>query len=192
MEEVLQGVYHDTSKWQAMPSNPELEIEMLQRVALRFAAPAASQVASASPAKGATVLASTGAADALPPPASRVHKVTVDGLVTLQVEDTQDHTWRKVGVALDRGGFTIEERNRDKSTYSVRYLDPEYEASEREKRSWWDRLFNADAKVPEQQFHIVVSANGSMTAVEVQDRDGKPDNGPTARRILDQLMEQLR
>ncbi|SPE35886.1 putative Outer membrane protein assembly factor BamC [Burkholderiales bacterium] len=200
MVEILQGVYKETSKWQAAPSNPELEYEMLDRVALRFATAQPLQVATGSPASAATLAASGGAngllsstsAAAAPVPASRVHKVTVGGFVTLQVEDTQDHTWRQVGVALDRGGFTIEDRNRDKSMYSVRYLDPDYEASEKEKRSWWDRLFNADAKVPEQQFRIVVSANGPITAVEVQDHDGKPDNGPTAKRILDQLMEQLR
>ncbi len=36
MVEILTGPFHETSKWQAGPSNPELEAEMLQRLALRF------------------------------------------------------------------------------------------------------------------------------------------------------------
>ena len=191
MEEVFTSPMRDTTKWQAVPSRPELEAEMLQRVALRFASAAPLQVAVA-PSVSAPAPASAPSVPETQVSDSRVHKVTVGGVVTLQVEDSLDRTWRRVGIALDRGGFTVEERLRDKSTYAVRYLDPEYEAREREKKSWWDRIFNADAKIPEQQFRIVISANGPTTAVEVQDRDGKPDAGTTASRILDQIMEQLR
>ena len=193
MEEIFTSPMRETTKWQAVPPRPELEAEMLQRVALRFASAAPLQVAVA---PSSSVAAASATAPASVPettvPDSRVHKVTVDGLVTLQVEDSLDRTWRRVGIALDRGGFTVEERIRDKNTYAVRYLDPDYEAREREKKGWWDRIFNADAKIPEQQFRIVMSTNGPTTAVEVQDRDGKPDAGTTAVRILDQIMEQLR
>jgi len=191
MEEVFTSPLHETTKWQAVPPRPELEAEMLQRVALRFASAAPLQVAVA-PSSSAVAPASPASVPETSVSDSRVHKVTVGGMVTLQVEDSLDRTWRRVGIALDRGGFTVEERIRDKTTYAVRYLDPEYEAKEREKKSWWDRIFNADSKIPEQQFRIVMSANGPTTAVEVQDPDGKPDAGTTAVRILDQIMEQLR
>jgi outer membrane protein assembly factor BamC len=202
MVEVVTGIYHDSSKWQARPSDPELESEMLHRLALRFApvqplrvavasgtADAAAMVAAVpAPAPATASVAGENASSA----ASRVHQVASGGVMTLQVEDTLERTWRQVGVALDRGSFTIEDRKRDKSVYAVRYLDPEYELSEREKRSWWNRVFNSDAKVPEQQFLIALSANGATTIVEVQDKDGRPDSSPTAQRILSQLMEQLR
>lgn len=195
MEEVFTSPMRETTKWQTVPPRPELEAEMLQRVALRFASAAPLQVAvAASPSTAAAAVAPANPTSVpeVPVPESRVHKVTVGGVVTLQVEDSLDRTWRRVGIALDRGGFTVEERIRDKNTYAVRYLDPDYEAREREKKSWWDRIFNADSKIPEQQFRIVMSANGPTTAVEVQDPDGKPDAGSTAVRILDQIMEQLR
>ncbi|HXY22901.1 MAG TPA: outer membrane protein assembly factor BamC [Burkholderiaceae bacterium] len=196
MEEVFTSPLHENTKWQAVPPRPELEAEMLQRVALRFASAAPLQVAVAPSSSAASASAVAPTSPASVPETSvsdsRVHKVTVGGMVTLQVEDSLDRTWRRVGIALDRGGFTVEERIRDKTTYAVRYLDPEYEAKEREKKSWWDRIFNADSKIPEQQFRIVMSANGPTTAVEVQDPDGKPDAGTTAVRILDQIMEQLR
>jgi len=206
MEEVFVSPLRDQTKWQWVPPRPELEAEMLQRIAVRFSTPplqvaVAPSVNAAAPASkpSATDAGSQGATVALaaptPTPAApseaRVHKVTVGGVVTLQVEDSVDRTWRRVGIALDRSGFTIEERNRDKSSYGVRYLDPEYEASEREKRSWFDKLFKSDAPIPEQQFRIVMSANGTTTTVEIQDHDGKPDTSKTAMHILDQLMEQL-
>src|SRR5208283_4853888 len=100
LEEVFEGPLHETTKWQFHPESPELEAEMLQRVALRFVP--------VQPVQAAVAPSSAAPAD------SRVHKVTAGGLVTLQVEDTLDHTWRKVGLALDRGGFTIEDRSRDK------------------------------------------------------------------------------
>jgi outer membrane protein assembly factor BamC len=200
MEEVLQGVYKDSSKWQMRPADPELEVEMLRRLAVRLmpAQPlrvaVADGTAAAATAVAPAAVASTAAEDKalLSPAPSRVHKVASGGAMTLQVEDSIDHVWRQVGGALDRGGFTVEERRREKRIYAVRYLDPDYEASEREKRSWWDRVFNSDAKVPEQQFLIALTSTGSATSIEVQDRDGRPDGGATARRIVDQLMEQLR
>lgn len=200
MVEIVTGVYHDSSKWQRAPGDPELEAEMLRRLALRFtpAQPLRVAVATESSAAAASAAAVAGAAApaaaaAVPTTATeRVHKVNAGGVTVLQVEDSMDRTWRMVGVALDRGGFTVEERRRDQHVYAVRYLDPDYEASEREKKSWWDRLFNSDAKIPEQKFLIALSANGATTVVEVQDKDGRPDSGPTSRRIIDQLLEQMR
>jgi len=199
LEEVFTSPQKDTTKWQARAPDPELEAILLQRVALRFAAVqpavAVAPAATAAPAVPAAPAAATAAVAAAAPAAAgdaRVHKVTAGGQVTLQIEDDLEHAWRRVGIALDRGGFTIEDRSRDKHQYSVRYLDPEYEASEKEKRGWWDRLFNADAKIPEQEFQIAVTANGVVSVVEVRGKDGKPDNGSTAHRIIDQLVEDLR
>ena len=204
LDEVFTSPQKDTTKWQVRPADPELESILLQRIALRFAAvqPAVAIAPAPAAAPAAAVAAATATAPAPAPTVpvanvdARVHKVTAGGVVTLQLEDDLEHSWRRVGIALDRGGFTIEDRSRDKHQYTVRYLDPEYEASEKEKRGWWDRIFNADAKIPEQQFQIAMapSATGAapITVVEVRDRDGKPDNGATARHILDQLMEDLR
>jgi outer membrane protein assembly factor BamC len=214
LDEVLTSPQQETTRWQVRPSDPELEAILLQRVALRFAAvqpavapapavpgaPVASAAPVVAPAAAPAVspvaapaVAAAPAIAAAPPAATgRVHKVTAGGFVTLQLEDDIEHSFRRVGIALDRGGFTIEDRSREKHQYAVRYLDPDYEASEKEKRGWWDRIFNSDAKIPEQKFQIAMAANGPVTVVEVNDKDGRPDNGATAQRILDQLMEDLR
>jgi outer membrane protein assembly factor BamC len=202
LEEVYDSPAKDSTKWQYHAPDPELEAAMLQRLALHFmpVQPFAVAVAPAAlPAAGAPAAPASAPAATQPAPAVQessinpgVHKVTAAGVVSLQVEDSLERTWRRVGIALDRGGFTVEDRRRDKGSYSVRYLDPDYEQAERERKSWWDKIFNSDAKVPEQQFQIVMSANGAITAVEIQDKDGKPDSSDTAKHILDQIMEQLR
>ncbi len=40
-----------------------------------------------------------------------------------------DRAWRRIGLALDRGGFTVEDRDRSQGVYFVRYIDPEIEAA---------------------------------------------------------------
>jgi outer membrane protein assembly factor BamC len=198
MVEILQGLNHETSKWQVAPSSPDLELEQLQRLKLRLmpqqavavasvtstsstaVAPAAVSVVKAEPAAASTTMAS-----------DLAHKVSVDGVLTVQLEDTPERAWRRVGVALDRLGFTIEDRLRDKHAYTVRYLDPDYEAAEREKRSWWNRVFNAEAPVPEQQFRISLTQKNNLVIVQVQDKDGHADTSATARHIVDQLYDQL-
>ena len=203
LDEVYTSPQKDTTKWQVRAPDPELEAILLQRVALRFAAVQPAVAVAPAPAIAVAVASTSAAAPAAAvAPAvpgvpativeSRVHKITAGGYVTLQIEDDLEHAWRRVGIALDRRGFTIEDRSREKHQFSVRYLDPEYEASEKEKRGWWDRVFNSDAKIPEQEFLISVTRDGVVSVVEVRGKDGKSDNGPTARRIVDQLEEDLR
>ena len=146
-EEVITSPLRDTTKWQARPADPQLEAILLQRIALRFAPLQAVAVAAApapAPAAAPAVAAAPAPAAPVAVPAAavveaRVHKVNVGGFETLQLEDDLETSLRRVGIALDRDGFTIEDRSREQHRYAVRYLDPDYEASEREKRSWWDQ-----------------------------------------------------
>ena len=46
-----------------------------------------------------------------------------DGTEALQVNEPFDRAWRRVGLALDRVGFTVEDRDRQKGQYFVRYAD---------------------------------------------------------------------
>jgi outer membrane protein assembly factor BamC len=123
---------------------------------------------------------------------TKVQKTTLEGFPALQVDEPFDHAWRRIGLALDRGGFTVEDRDRTKGLYFVRYLDPDYEAAERAKRGLFARIFNSDAKVTAQQFRVALATRDAGTAVKVLDKDGKPDASATADRILNQISEQLK
>ena len=107
--------------WTPSPPNPQLEAEFLERlmVALGTPAPAAAQAL---------------AADSKAPDRARIDTGT-DG-VRLVVDDTFDRAWRRVGLALDRTGFTVVDRDRSKGLYFVRYANPEPREEEKPKGGW--------------------------------------------------------
>ncbi len=43
----------------------------------------------------------------------------------LVVDDPFDRAWRRVGLALDRSGFTVVDRDRSTGIYFVRFSDPD-------------------------------------------------------------------
>ena len=185
MVEVFTTAAQDSTKWQPRPSDPELEAELLQRLALRFAAqPAAPVTVAAAPGAVPVVAARPEIARLLPADAANPARVAID--------EPFDRAWRRVGLALDRGGFTVEDRDRARGTYFVRYVDPAQEVQQREKRGWLARLFDRDVKVEAQQFRVLISAAGEGSVVTVQDREGRPDASATAGRILAQINDQMR
>ena len=187
MIEVYTSNAQDRTMWQPRPSDPEMEAELLQRLAQRFAPPA-------QPAAAAAVAAATPAASAAPPAPEVARLLPADGPqpARVRIDEPFDRAWRRVGLALDRGGFTVEDRDRTRGVYFVRYLDPEYEQRQRDRQGFFSRLFGLDHKVEAQQFLVRVAAEGERTDVTVQDREGKSDAGPTAGKILAQINQQLR
>ncbi len=165
--------------WQARASDPELEAEFLRRLMVRLGAQdeKAKQLA---------------AAGALPQRAAL--KKSSDGADFLQVQEPFDRAWRRVGLALDRVGFTVEDRDRQKGLYFVRYADTEaeMEAKNREK-GYLSRLFSSDPKAKPEQYRVQVKQGGSEASeVNVLNKDGAMDSSSTARRILALLLEQLK
>ena len=188
MIEVYTSNAQDNTRWQPRPTDPELEAEMLQRLMNRFAAAAPAPAVAVAAAAGAT--AAPAAAPAAVPQVAKV--VQADKEARIEVNEPFDRAWRRVGVGLDRGGFTVEDRDRAKGIYFVRYLDPDYEARERDKQGFFSKIFGQDFKVDAQQFRVFLQAAGEVTRVSVQSRDGTPETGPTAAKIIKQLNEQLR
>lgn len=190
MAEVYTTSQHENTIWQLRPAEPELEAELLRRLQLRFL-PAAPAVAAGAPAPTVAPVPDT-RVPAQPQNARLVQGAT-PGDSKVQISEPFDRAWRRVGLALDRGGFTVEDRDRTKGLYFVRYLDPEYEAKMRDKQSFFSRVFGRDPKIDAQQFRILVAANsGNGTDVSVQDKDGKPEAGATGAKILAQITEQMR
>ena len=183
LEEVYSSNDKTTTTWQPRARDPELEAEMLQRLLMRFEAGAPSTVAKAGADKAAA------AVTALP----GVSHVVKEGTEShLEVDEPFDRAWRRVGLALDRGGFTVEDRDRTKGLYFVRYLDPDYLAKQRENRGFLARVFESDPKVEAQQYRVALLTEGDRTSVHVQDKDGHPEATSAGDRILKQLDEQMR
>ena len=167
--------------WQARPSDPELEAEFLRRLMVKLGTPtdAAKQISSA----------------AAPPPEQRAQVIKGnDGTELLQVSEPFDRAWRRVGLALDRVGFTVEDRDRQKGLYFVRYADPESEM--KENRGLIARMFSSDSKVKAEQYRVQViqdpGGNSAASQVQVLSKEGAAERSKTAQRILSLLHEQLK
>jgi len=183
MEEVYTSAQQENTKWQPRPPDPELEAEMLRRLMVRFGvqeARAKSQVAKAvdKTSTRATLTKSTG------------------NQGTLALDEQFDRAWRRVGLALDRVGFTVEDRDRSKGLYYVRYIDPQIDNAQPEKKDgflsklkFWG---SGDSKKKTEQFRIQVKEVGNGAQVYVLNKDGLEENTDTSRRILSLLHEQLK
>ncbi|MBZ0070712.1 MAG: outer membrane protein assembly factor BamC [Gammaproteobacteria bacterium] len=179
MEEVLQGGAESSEGtiWKPRPSDPELEAEMLRRMMVFMGVAddkAAAQIAQPAPERA---------------PRSQL-LVEATGATALRVNEGFSRAWREVGLALDRVGFTVEDRDRSGGLYFVRYNDP---LKEDRKRGFLSKLkfWGDDEPADAEQYRILLSAEGDRTLVTVQNSKGERDNSPTAKRILTLVHEQM-
>ena len=117
MQEEFTTAQQDRTMWQPRPSDPELEAEFLRRLMVRLGAQEE---------RAKQILASRSTIEL-----RAELKKGIDGLETLQVFEPFDRAWRRVGLALDRVGFTVEDRDRQKGLYFVRYADADAEMDAR-------------------------------------------------------------
>ena len=163
--------------WQPRPSDPDLEAEFLRRLMVRLG----------SNEENARKMLASGA----PLPQAELKKVAESD--ALQLVEPFDRAWRRVGLALDRVGFTVEDRDRQKGLYFVRYADPEGEMAIKDReRGFLSRLFSSDPKAKPEQYRVLLQGAGSGTTVTILNKDGAADHTSTARRILSLLLEQLK
>ena len=171
--------YADAQKtntvWQPRASNSELEIEFLRRLMVKLGAtPEAAKTANASEAKTAGTQISV-----------------VDAQPSISLNDSMDRVWRRTGVALDRSGFTVEDRDRTKGVYFVRYVAPGTAGQE---PGFFDRLFSSKKEVPTlSRYRITLTSKGeAQSLIQVMDANGKPEEAANAERILKLIANELR
>jgi outer membrane protein assembly factor BamC len=101
-----------------------------------------------------------------------------------------------VGLALDRVGFTVVDRDRSQGIYYVRYIDPETDIEKTKEDGFFSKLafWRSNDKKSQQpeQFRILVSDSAEGTQVRMQDKSGAADKSETASKILGLLYEQLK
>jgi len=177
-------------QWAVMPPNPNVEAEMLSRMMIRFGT-VEGQATAAAGAPGAT--AATAAATAPSAQHARLEK-SAEG-PKLYVDDPFDRAWRRVGLALDRSGFTVVDRDRSSGLYYVRYADPDADMSKKDKeKSWLAKLqfWKTDDKDKPEQYRIKVAEQSPQSVVSVQDTAGNPEKSQAGDKILALLQEQLK
>lgn len=175
MEEVFTSQREDQTRWTTRPSDPALEAEFLSRLMVKLGAK--------------EEVARTTVAQA-PIQAPRARAVAGQG-ATLQLDDGFERAWRRVGVALDRSGFTVEDRDRTSGLYYVRYVDPK--EARREEPGFFSRLFGRDQKrATTDRYRVAVKSEGNASTVSVQNAQGAPDTGEVAQRIVKSLLDDLK
>lgn len=174
MIEVYTNTQKEDTRWQPRPADVELETEFLRRLMVRLGvSEAQSQAITAT----APVVA-----------AARV--TTANNVPVMQFEDGFDRGWRRVGLALDRTGFTVEDRNRSQGIYFVRYVEPR---ADKGQPGLISRMFGAsraeDAPV---RYRVSVVSTDNITTVTVLSSEGQPDSSENAQRILKLLADDLK
>jgi outer membrane protein assembly factor BamC len=177
--EVYVNQYRDSTVWQPRPVDPSLEAEFLRRLMVRFGATDARAQAQLTAVKK-DERAKISRADS--------------GVGTLELAEPFDRAWRRVGLVLDRVGFTVEDRDRSKGFYFVRYVASEAGPAEKQDESFLSKLaFWRSAPDPKaEQYRVFVKDRKDSSEVQVLNKDGNPDSSETAQRILSLLKEQLK
>jgi outer membrane protein assembly factor BamC len=179
VSEVYADMYRNNTVWQARPPDPGLEAEFLRRLMVRFGV-------DESRAKAQLAMVATDSKAKL--------VATESGAGSVELAEPFDRAWRRVGLVLDRVGFTVEDRDRSKGFYFVRYVDPEDDAVGKKNDSFLAKLmFWRDPPDPKAgQYRVFVKDRNDSSEVQVLNRDGGPDTSDTARRILSLLQQQLK
>jgi len=115
--------------------------------------------------------------------APRVEEVAVGGGVELRIDESFERAWRRVGLALDSGGFAVDDRDRSAGDFYVRYLDTDT-GEKREQPNLLSRWFGGGNPAQAVQYRVHLEGQGSQTMVTVLDAEGKRETSATARRML--------
>ena len=179
MEEVYTSAQKESTTWRPKAPDPQAEAEMLSALMVRLGtkedvAREAMGKAATSSAPSRPTAAATGAA----------------GATSLVVEDDFDRAWRRVGLALDRSGFSVEDRDRAAGLFFVRYVDPALAG--KEEPGFLSRWFGKAEPAPVQRLRVLLKAEGGKTTVTVQNSQGAPETGAAARRIIGEVSAALR
>ncbi|MDR7307828.1 outer membrane protein assembly factor BamC [Rhodoferax saidenbachensis] len=179
----MQEVYTNTgatatgdkqTMWQPRPADPELEAEFLRRLMVKLGMTpeqAKAQVAASTAKPTATVS-------------------TVNGQPAVLLEEGFDRAWRRVGLALDRTGFTVEDRDRKQGIYFVRYVAATSENSE---PGFFSKLFSGSGKTaPPAKYQIAVRSQGESSTVNVLDAAGAPETSAVAQRIVKVIADDIK
>lgn len=165
--------------WKPRPADPELEVEFLKRLMVRLGAPQEVANSALDQPKGAVATTITSRA-------SIEQDATQSSLV---MADAFDQGWRRVGLSLDRTNFTVEDRDRSKGIYFVRYVEPD---AEKNAPGFFAKMFGAKSKESLQKYQILVSSDNTATRVRVADTTGKILNTADAKNILKVLQSDLK
>ena len=185
LAEIYTNTAKDATVWSPRASDAELEIEFLRRLMMKLggqnlsaSAPSTSQSSTA-----ATATAMTGMA-------ADVKVIKQNNLPAIEISDGFERAWRRVGVAIDRTGFTVEDRDRAQGVFFVRYAPSGTTGKE---PGFFAKLFTSDKVIPTlAKYRIAVTSKGDVSTVLVQGADGIPETSANAEKIIKLLAAEIK
>ncbi|MFM0041278.1 outer membrane protein assembly factor BamC [Paraburkholderia sediminicola] len=213
MREAITGTNNDSTRWEAKPNDPGLEQEYLKRLMAALAltdsrtksadtqsaelSPAGTQTAPNAATAGAKSAAAATAAQnvalsAQPPmPDDAANSTAAQFSSTeLTLGEPYDRAWLRVGLALDRSNFTVDDRDASRGLYFVRYVDPKDMTSA--EQGFWSQVFHGKKEKVAKQYLVNVRAvTPNQTRVAVVDDKGAIDQSPQAKQIMGLMVDQL-
>ncbi|MEN9544378.1 MAG: hypothetical protein RLZZ598_1211 [Pseudomonadota bacterium] len=182
-------VYVDPQKvsttWRPRPTDPQLEAAMLARLMSALGAQdeqIKAQTTTAAP------------SSSLP---ARARMLPASSGAAMQIDEPFDRAWRRVGLALDRSGFTVEDRDRAQGLFFVRYIDPSMIG--KGDPGWTDKVFgffSGGEKKPKQagpaRYRVALKSEAQVTTLTVQNLQGEVLNDDAAQGILKVLVNELK
>ena len=184
MYEVYVTETKEQTRWQPRPSDPELEATMLRKLMVKLGMDEAQskEMVAAEPKQERAVMAKS-----------------ADGNATLTVREPFDRAWRRVGLALDRVNFTVEDRDRSQGIYFVRYIDPEADAKGKDDESFFSKLAfwrgsdKTKSKIENKsRFRVFLKAADDVTQVQILSSEGGVEKSDASREMLSILAGQLK
>jgi outer membrane protein assembly factor BamC len=160
--------------WQPRPADPELEAEFLRRLMVKLGV---------SEPQAKTLVATASV------PKSIASVSTENGQPAVRIEEGFESAWRRVGLALDRTGFTVEDRDRKQGIYFVRYVPLNANNTE---PGFFSKLFNTSKGNDAEKYQIAVRSVANVTTVSVLDSKGAPETSISAQRIVKVIADDIK
>ncbi|MET0383209.1 MAG: outer membrane protein assembly factor BamC [Burkholderiaceae bacterium] len=204
--EQVVGFQKSETQWVPRPSDPGLEAEQLSQLMLSLGGVADANLAAVKPAAAetkdvpaparvipsaatqATISGGTG-----PNGAARARLLPGQAGAAMTVDDNFDRSWRRIGLALDHGGFTVEDRDRAQGLYYVRYVDAK--AAAKDEPGFFSKIagwFGHTGPSPVGKYRISIKAPGDSATVTVLNDQGQPDRSENAQHIVSLLVDELK
>ena len=162
--------------WRWRPNDPELEAEVLKRF-LVFRGMDEKQ------------------AEQVVKPKPRVERAVLQDVSNGQIVVVNDNfarTWRRVGVAIDRLGLIVTDRNRSEGIYYLQLSDDFVELHNKEDSGLMKKWFGGDDDKKSSATYVMkLEERGETTTVSLHDQNGQLDNSATAKKLNKLLYQQL-
>lgn len=179
MIEVYTGPMGSSTAWTPRPADPELEIEFLRRLMLKLGGQSTINAG----ATNASAMATSGIA-------SDVKVTKVNNLPAIEIKDEFDRAWRRVGVAIDRTGFTVEDRDRAQGVFFVRYAP---QGTPDKAPGFFAKLFSTEKATPSlAKYRIAITSKGDLSTVVIQAADGLPETSVNGEKIIKLLADEIK